>query len=116
MSNIELGLWSFPVLLLLIFIRMPIGLSMLLVGVVGNYLITKSWNPSLALFKTLTFSTFSSYSFAVVPLFLLMGQFAAMSGVSRSLFDAAAAWLGHRKGGIAMASIGACASMRWLNV
>jgi C4-dicarboxylate transporter DctM subunit len=110
MSNLELGLWSFPVLLLLIFLRMPIGLAMLIVGVVGNYLITKSWNPSLALFKTLTHSTFSSYSFAVVPLFLLMGQFAAMSGVSRSLFDAAAAWLGHRKGGIAMASIGACAA------
>ena len=50
MSNIELGLWSFPVLLLLIFLRMPIGLSMLIVGVVGNYLITKSWNPSFALF------------------------------------------------------------------
>lgn len=110
MSNVELGLWSFPVLLLLIFLRMPIGLAMLVVGVVGNYLITKSWNPSLALFKSLTFSTFSSYSFAVVPLFLLMGQFAAMSGVSRALFDAAASWLGHRKGGIAMASIGACAA------
>ena len=108
MSNVELGLWSFPVLLLLIFLRMPIGLAMLIVGVVGNYLITKSWNPSLALFKTLTHSTFSSYSFAVVPLFLLMGQFAAMSGVSRALFDAAASWLGHRKGGIAMASVGAC--------
>jgi C4-dicarboxylate transporter, DctM subunit len=108
MSNVELGLWSFPVLLLLIFLRMPIGLSMLIVGVVGSYLITKTWNPGLALFKSLTFSTFSSYSFAVVPLFLLMGQFAAMSGVSRSLFDAATAWLGHRRGGIAMASIGAC--------
>jgi tripartite ATP-independent transporter DctM subunit len=108
MSNVELGLWSFPILLLLIFLRMPIGLSMLIVGVVGNYLITKSWNPSLALFKSLTFSTFSSYSLAVVPMFLLMGQFASMSGVSRSLFDAAASWLGHRKGGIAMASIGAC--------
>jgi C4-dicarboxylate transporter DctM subunit len=108
MSNIELGIWSFPVLLLLIFLRMPIGLSMLLVGVVGNFLITKSWSPSFALFKSLTYSTFSSYSLAVVPLFLLMGQFAAMSGVSRSLFDAAVAWLGHRKGGVAMASIGAC--------
>ena len=41
MSNVELGLWSFPVLLLLIFLRMPIGLAMLIVGVVGNYLITK---------------------------------------------------------------------------
>jgi C4-dicarboxylate transporter, DctM subunit len=108
MSNVELGLWSFPVLLALIFLRMPIGLSMLIVGVIGSFLITHTWNPGLALFKSLTYSTFSSYSFAVVPLFLLMGQFAAMSGVSKSLFDAAVAWLGHRKGGIAMASIGAC--------
>jgi C4-dicarboxylate transporter DctM subunit len=109
MSNVELGLWSFPVLLLLIFLRMPIGLAMLLVGVVGNFLITKSWNPTLSMFKSLTYSTFSSYSLSVVPLFLLMGQFASLGGISNQLFNAAASWLGHRKGGVAMAAIGACA-------
>ncbi len=109
MSNVELGLWSFPVLLALIFLRMPIGLAMLIVGVVGNYLITKSWNPSLAMFKSLTYSTFSSYSLSVVPLFLLMGQFASLGGISKQLFDAAASWFGHRRGGVAMAAIGACA-------
>jgi C4-dicarboxylate transporter, DctM subunit len=109
MSNVELGLWSFPVMLALIFLRMPIGLAMLIVGVVGNYLITKSWNPSFALFKSLTYSTFSSYSLSVVPLFLLMGQFASLGGLSKQLFDAAASWLGHRRGGVAMAAIGACA-------
>lgn len=109
MSNVELGLWSFPVMLLLIFLRMPIGLAMLVVGVVGNYLITKSWNPGLALFKSLTYSTFSNYSLSVVPLFLLMGQFASLGGISKQLFDAAASWLGHRRGGVAMAAIGACA-------
>jgi C4-dicarboxylate transporter DctM subunit len=109
MSNVELGLWSFPIMLALIFLRMPIGLAMLVVGVVGNYLITKSWNPSLALFKSLTYSTFSSYSLSVVPLFLLMGQFASLGGMSKQLFDAAASWLGHRRGGVAMAAIGACA-------
>lgn len=109
MSNIELGLWSFPVLLLLIFLRMPIGLAMLLVGVVGNFLITKSFNPGLSLFKSLTYSTFSSYSLSVVPLFLLMGQFAAIGGMSQQLFNAAASWLGHRRGGVAMAAIGASA-------
>ena len=55
MSNIELGLWSFPVLLALIFLRMPIGLSMLIVGVIGSFLITHTWNPGLALFKSLTY-------------------------------------------------------------
>lgn len=109
MSNVELGLWSFPMMLALIFLRMPIGLVMLVVGVVGNYLITKSWNPSLALFKSLTYSTFSNYSLSVVPLFLLMGQFASLGGMSKQLFDAAASWLGHRRGGVAMAAIGACA-------
>jgi tripartite ATP-independent transporter DctM subunit len=109
MSNVELGLWSFPVMLLLIFLRMPIGLAMLLVGVVGNYLITKSWNPSLAMFKSLPYSTFSNYSLSVVPLFLLMGQFASLGGISKQLFDTAASWLGHRRGGVAMAAIGACA-------
>lgn len=109
MSNVELGLWSFPVMLLLIFLRMPIGLAMLIVGVVGNYLITKNWNPTLSLFKNLTYSTFSSYSLSVVPLFLLMGQFASLGGISNQLFNAAASWLGHRKGGVAMAAVGACA-------
>jgi C4-dicarboxylate transporter, DctM subunit len=108
-SNVELGLWSFPVLLLLIFLRVPIGLAMLIVGVAGNWLITKSFNPSLAMFKSLTHSTFSSYSLSIVPLFLLMGQFATLGGMSKQLFDAAASWLGHRKGGVAMAAIGACA-------
>src|SRR5690606_15630560 len=50
-----------------------------------------------------------SYSLSVVPLFLLMGQFASISGMSSSLFKAAATWMGHRKGGVAMAAIGACA-------
>lgn len=109
MSNVELGLWSFPIMLALIFLRMPIGLAMLVVGVMGNYLITKSWNPSLALFKSLTYSTFSNYSLSIVPLFLLMGQFASLSGISKQLFDAAASWLGHRRGGVAMAAMGACA-------
>lgn len=109
MSNVELGLWSFPVMLLLIFLRMPIGLAMLIVGVVGNFLITKSWTPSFNLFKTQSFATFSSYSLSVVPLFLLMGQFASLGGISQQLFRAAASWLGHRKGGVAMAAIGACA-------
>jgi tripartite ATP-independent transporter DctM subunit len=109
MSNVELGLISFPVMLMLIFLRVPIGLAMLIVGVVGNYLITKSWNPTLAMFKSLPHSTFASYSLSIIPLFLLMGQFAGLGGLSSSLFKAAAAWLGHRRGGIAMAAVGACA-------
>ena len=109
MSNVVLGLVSFPIMLGLIFLRVPIGIAMLGVGVIGSFLITGSFNPILAQFKNLTYSTFASSSLAVVPLFLLMGAFAGISGMSSRLFEAAAAWLGHRKGGVAMAAVGASA-------
>ncbi|WP_127519870.1 TRAP transporter large permease [Mesorhizobium sp. Z1-4] len=109
MSNLELGFLSFPVLILLIFLRIPIGLAMLICGTVGSYIIFGSWNPILSKLKGETYSTFSSYSLSIVPLFLLMGQFATLGGMSRSLFKAAETWLGHRKGGVAMAAVGACA-------
>ncbi|MEZ5790557.1 MAG: TRAP transporter large permease [Nitratireductor sp.] len=109
MSNFEIGLWSFPVLLAMIFLRIPIGLAMFIVGIGGNYLITGSTAMMFGQLKHLTYSTFSSYSLSIVPLFLLMGQFATLGGMSTALFKAAEAWLGHRKGGVAMAAIGACA-------
>jgi tripartite ATP-independent transporter DctM subunit len=109
MNTIELALWSFPVLLLLIFIRIPIGLSMLLCGFGGAWLVYGNFAPILSQLKQVTYSTFSSYSLSVIPLFLLMGQFAALGGLSQALFKAAEAWIGHRKGGVAMAAVGACA-------
>ncbi len=109
MSNIELALWSFPLLLLLIFIRIPIGLSMLMCGLAGAWVVYGSYAPILSQMKQMTYSTFSSYSLSVIPLFLLMGQFATLSGMSSALFRAAESWLGHRRGGVAMAAIGACA-------
>ena len=109
MSNLELGIYSFPVLLLLIFLRIPIGLAMLLCGLAGTYLIMGNTAPILARLKGETYSTFSSYSLSIIPLFLLMGQFATLGGMSQSLFRASNAWLGHRKGGVAMSAIGACA-------
>ncbi len=109
MTNLELGLWSFPVLLLLIFLRMPIGLAMLVVGFCGTWMVGGSTMMILAKLKSETYTTFSSYSLSIVPLFLLMGQFATLGGMSQSLFKAAEVWLGHRKGGVAMAAVGACA-------
>jgi len=108
-SNFEIGLLSLPVLMLLIFMRMPIGLAMLVVGLGGTTLITGGWIVVLARLKTETYTTFSSYSLSIVPLFLLMGQFATLGGMSTSLFKAAESFLGHRKGGVAMAAVGACA-------
>ncbi|MAM63137.1 TRAP transporter large permease [Maritimibacter sp. UBA3975] len=109
MTNIEIGLWSFPALLVLIFLRVPIGLAMFIAGFAGLGLINGGFDIALARLKTETYTTFSSYSLSIVPMFLLMGHFATLGGMSTSLFRAAESWLGHRKGGVAMASIGACA-------
>jgi C4-dicarboxylate transporter, DctM subunit len=109
MSNIELALWSFPVLLGLVFLRMPIALAMICIGAGGTFLVVGTPMMTLNQLKNLTYGTFSNYSFSIIPLFLLMGQFATMSGMSASLFRAAETFLGHRKGGVAMSAIGACA-------
>lgn len=109
MTNLELGLLSLPAFLALIFLRMPIGLAMLLCGIVGTTLITGSPLTILSRLKTEVYSTFSSYSLSIIPLFLLMGQFATLGGMSSSLFRLAELWLGHRRGGVAMAAVGACA-------
>ncbi|NRG16718.1 TRAP transporter large permease [Rhizobiales bacterium] len=108
MSSLEIGLWSIPVLLLLIFVRMPIGLAMFLTGIVGTRLVTGTWIPIMAQLKSVIYDTFSSYSLSIVPLFLLMGQFATRGGMSRALFRAAETMVGHRRGGVAMAAVAAC--------
>ena len=110
LSRLELGFWSFPILLGLIFLRAPIGLAMFLLGLLG-WIFAMNGNPTpiLAKLKSETYSTFSNYSLTIIPMFLLMGQFATLSGMSTALFKAAESFLGHRKGGVAMASVGACA-------
>ena len=100
---------SFPVLLLLIFLRVPIGLAMLVLGLIGSWQVYGSAAPLLNQMKTLAYGQFSTHSLSIVPLFLLMGQFATLGGMSKALFKAAEAFLGHRRGGVAMAAIGACA-------
>lgn len=82
---------------------------MFLVGLIGLYMVTGSFNLPLAKLKSETFSTFSSYSLSIIPMFLLMGHFATLGGMSSALFKAAESWLGHRKGGVAMSAVGACA-------
>ncbi len=109
MTALEIGFYSFPALLALIFLRVPIGLAMFVTGFVGMWILTGKPNLALARLKTESFTTFSNYSLSIVPMFLLMGYFATLGGMSQRLFKAAESWLGHRKGGVAMASIGACA-------
>ena len=109
MSMLELGYLSFPILLLMIFLRAPIGLAMMICGIGGLYFSMGGSNMFMAKLKSETYSTFSSYSLSIIPMFLLMGQFATHSGMSKALFKAAESFLGHRRGGVAMAAVGACA-------
>ncbi|MGR3514503.1 MAG: TRAP transporter large permease [Paracoccaceae bacterium] len=109
MSDLMIGVLSFPVLLTMIFLRVHIGLAMFLAGFVGIILVTGDTTIAVGRLKSETYTTFSNYSLSIVPMFLLMGQFATLGGMSQALFKAAESWLGHRKGGVAMASVGACA-------
>ena len=109
MDPITLAIASFPALLILIFLRVPIGLSMLVVGLFGSWQVYGSAAPLLNQMKNLAYSQFSTHSLSIVPLFLLMGQFATLGGMSKALFKAAEAFIGHRRGGVAMAAVGACA-------
>lgn len=109
MTDLAIGFLSFPILLALIFARVPVGLSMFLVGMGGIYLITGGMNIPLGRLKYESYSTFSSYSLSIIPMFLLMGNFASLGGLSKSLFRAAEGLVGHRPGGLAMSAVAACA-------
>ena len=109
MSGYDVGLAMFGGVLAMLVLRVPVAVAMLVSGAVG-YAAILGVSPLLANLKTLTFSRFSSYTLSIIPLFLLMGEFATRSGMNASLFGAARAWLGHRPGGLAMATIGGCAA------
>jgi tripartite ATP-independent transporter DctM subunit len=108
-SSFQIGLLSFPVLLTLIFLRIPLAAAMFFVGLTGTYLISGNTRMIDSQLKTFTYGNLTNYSLSIIPLFLLMSEFATRGGMSRSLFKAAEAFLGHRKGGLAMAAIGASA-------
>ena len=109
MSRFDIGLWMFAASLVLIAARMPVAVAMLLVGGAG-YAAINGIEPMLNTLKTMTYSKFSNYTLCVIPLFLLMGEFATKGGMNASLFRAARAWFGHWRGGLAVATIGGCAA------
>ena len=109
MTRFDIGIWMFIASLVLIALRMPVAVAMLLVGGVG-YAAINGPTPLLNTLKTMTFSKFSNYTLSVIPLFLLMGEFATKGGMNTSLFRAARAWFGHWRGGLAVATIGGCAA------
>ncbi|MGQ0543799.1 MAG: TRAP transporter large permease [Betaproteobacteria bacterium] len=114
MTPTAAGVLGMAAMLLLMFARMPIGIAMALVGAVGIAVLN---SPSAALITlgSFPYSHAAVQAFAVIPLFVLMGNFAGVSGMGRDLYAAAYAWLGHRRGGLASATILACAGFAALS-
>ncbi|MEY4909347.1 MAG: hypothetical protein RL260_3065 [Pseudomonadota bacterium] len=110
MSGMAIGLWIFAGLLVLLALRIHVGVGMFIGGAAG-FLAMNGGDPNALLFTLnhLAYARLSNYDLAVIPLFMLMGQFATHGGLSKSLFRCAAAFLGHWRGGLAMAATGACA-------
>ena len=106
--NEAIGLIGIGVLLLLMALRMPIGIAMLLVGIVG-FAILNGPQAALAALGSYPYQYAAVYDFAVIPLFVLMGNLGSVSGMARDLYAAAYSWIGHVRGGLAHATILACA-------
>lgn len=103
-----IGIIGIVVMLILLALRMPIGIAMLLVGITG-FAWLNGLPAALSSLGNAPYSYSTVYDLAVIPLFVLMGNCAAVSGMSRDLYAAAYAWLGHLRGGLASATIAACA-------
>ena len=104
------GLLGLTAMLLLALLRVPIAYAMGIVGVVGYaYMRDWSWAVAFAMAQTKLYETGRSYTLSVVPLFILMGNFVTRAGMSQELFRAAYAFIGHLRGGLAMATIWASA-------
>jgi C4-dicarboxylate transporter DctM subunit len=101
------GITAFLVLIFLLAITVPIGVAMMLCGVGGLAMIIGSV-PSLSLFGTTVMQSVVTYDLSIIPLFILMGALASRSGLSQELYDAFNAWLGGFRGGLALATVGAC--------
>jgi len=110
MSGIAVGGTIFALLMVLLALRVPIGIAMFVMGSGGYFFLSGGeWAPLMSALKNVGYARLSNYDLIVIPMFLLMGQFATHGGLSAALFRFVAAFMGHLKGGIAMASIGACA-------
>ncbi len=110
MSGIAIGLWIFAGLMLALVLRLHVGPAMFAAGGAA-FLVMNGGDVSALLFtlNNLGYARLSNYDLAVIPLFIMMGQFATHGGLSQALFRCVAAFIGHWRGGLAMAATGACA-------
>ncbi|MFD0916074.1 TRAP transporter large permease [Pseudahrensia aquimaris] len=107
MDPFTIGTVAFLGLFVLLILTVPIGFAMGLVGLVGMAAII-GWGPALSLFGTTVYENTVTYSLSIIPLFVLMGSVASRCGLSKELYAAFNAWFGAFRGGLALATIGAC--------
>ena len=108
MANETIGLLGLISLLLMILVHVPIGVAMGISGVV-TFGILRNFSAAFSVVGSEATSALASTDLALIPLFILMGNFASISGMSRDLYGAAYSWFGHWRGGLASATIAACA-------
>jgi C4-dicarboxylate transporter DctM subunit len=109
MSPIVLTLLIFGIMLVLMAVRVPIAISMFTAGAVG-YVAQAGWLPLANFLNTQAFARFASYDLSVIPLFILMGNFATQGGISKALFEVASSLMSRFRGGLAMAAVMASAA------
>jgi tripartite ATP-independent transporter DctM subunit len=109
MSGLSIAGFVLVLMFVLMALRTPIAISMFLAGSVG-YVMQTGWGPFANFMNSMAFARFASYDLSVIPLFILMGQFATQGGISKSLFEFTAAITGRLKGGLAMAAVMASAA------
>lgn len=109
MTDLTIGILGFAGLFALLVLRTPVAFAMLLTGFFGIWLLD-GLRRAGAVMMTETYSAVSNYSLIVIPMFILLGNVASEAGFSRSLYDAAHAWVGRFRGGLATASVIGCAA------
>ncbi|MDP1648588.1 MAG: TRAP transporter large permease [Rubrivivax sp.] len=109
MTPVQLTVAIFAIMIVLMALRTPIAVAMFVAGAVG-YVAQAGWLPLSSFLNTQAFARFASYDLSVIPLFILMGNFATQGGISKALFEVAAAAMSRFKGGLAMGAVIACAA------
>jgi tripartite ATP-independent transporter DctM subunit len=109
MTPVQLTLLIFAIMVTLMALRAPIAVAMFAAGLVG-YVLQAGWSPLANFLNAEPFARFANYDLSVIPLFILMGNFATQGGISRALFEVAAAAMARFRGGLAMAAVVTCAA------
>jgi C4-dicarboxylate transporter, DctM subunit len=108
------ALLGFVGMFALMAVRVPIGVAMGIAGI-GGFAALTGLSPALNLLGNVPLSVVTDYNLSVIPMFILMGAFASHSGMSTELFAAGRAWFGHRRGGLALATVAACGGFSAIN-